>query len=77
MLFDPYYRASNSRGVHGAGIGLYVCERFVTSHGGTIDFRSELGAGTVVTVRIPIAEDFDSLNVAAASAVALHRLWRG
>lgn len=55
MLFDPYYRASNSRGVHGAGIGLYVCERFVTSHGGTIDFRSELGAGTVVTVRIPIA----------------------
>ncbi len=29
------------------------------------------------TVRIPIADDFDSLNVAAASAVALHRLWRG
>ena len=31
----------------------------------------------LTTVRIPIAEDFDSLNVAAASAVALHRLWRG
>jgi tRNA G18 (ribose-2'-O)-methylase SpoU len=29
------------------------------------------------SVRIPMAEDFDSLNVAAASAVALHRLWRG
>ena len=29
------------------------------------------------TVRIPMADDFDSLNVAAASAVALHRLWRG
>jgi len=29
------------------------------------------------TVRIPIADDFDSLNVAAASAVALHRLGRG
>lgn len=28
------------------------------------------------TVRIPMSEDFDSLNVAAASAVALHRLWR-
>lgn len=27
-------------------------------------------------VRIPMREDFDSLNVAAASAVALHRLWR-
>lgn len=29
------------------------------------------------SVRIPIAPGFDSLNVAAASAVALHRLWRG
>lgn len=28
------------------------------------------------TVRIAMAGDFDSLNVAAASAVALHRLWR-
>jgi tRNA G18 (ribose-2'-O)-methylase SpoU len=28
-------------------------------------------------VRIAMAQDFDSLNVAAASAIALHRLWRG
>lgn len=28
------------------------------------------------TVRIGMAQGFDSLNVAAASAVALHRLWR-
>ena len=27
-------------------------------------------------VRIPIASGFDSLNVAAASAIALHRLWQ-
>jgi tRNA G18 (ribose-2'-O)-methylase SpoU len=29
------------------------------------------------TVRIDMAPGFDSLNVAAASAVALHHLWRG
>lgn len=29
------------------------------------------------TVRIGMAAGFDSLNVAAASAIALHRLWRG
>lgn len=29
------------------------------------------------TVRIPMSQGFDSLNVAAASAIALHRLWRG
>lgn len=31
---------------------------------------------TMQTVRIPMARDFDSLNVAAASAIALHRLAR-
>ena len=29
------------------------------------------------TVRIAMSGEFDSLNVAAASAIALHRLWRG
>lgn len=29
------------------------------------------------TARISMADDFDSLNVAAASAIALHRLWHG
>lgn len=31
---------------------------------------------SMTTLRIPIASGFDSLNVAAASAVALHRLYR-
>lgn len=30
----------------------------------------------LTTARIDMMEDFDSLNVAAASAIALHRLWR-
>jgi tRNA G18 (ribose-2'-O)-methylase SpoU len=29
------------------------------------------------TVRIPMSSGMDSLNVAAASAIALHRLWHG
>ena len=29
------------------------------------------------TVKIPMSKSFDSLNVAAASAIALHRLWHG
>lgn len=31
----------------------------------------------LTSVRIAMRHDFDSLNVAAASAIALHRLWRG
>jgi signal transduction histidine kinase len=55
-LSEPYYRARNSHGVHGTGLGLYVARRFVASHGGTIDIASELGVGTTVTIRIPIGQ---------------------
>ncbi|ARP99307.1 sensor histidine kinase [Pseudorhodoplanes sinuspersici] len=53
-IFSPYYRARNSRGSHGAGIGLYVVKQFVETHGGTIRIDSTLGQGTAVTVSLPI-----------------------
>lgn len=53
-IFTPYYRGRNSRGVPGAGIGLYVAKRFVESHGGTIEIKSMMNAGTTVIVRLPL-----------------------
>ena len=53
-LFDPYFRASNSRSVHGTGIGLYVVQRYIQNHGGSIDITSDLGQGTTVTFQVPI-----------------------
>lgn len=35
------------------GLGLYIVERIVTAHGGTIDVTSSDGAGTLFTVRLP------------------------
>ncbi len=46
--------ARNSRGSHGAGIGLYVVKQFVETHGGTIQLDSTLGQGTAVTITLPI-----------------------
>jgi signal transduction histidine kinase len=54
-IFEPYYRARNSRGVHGAGIGLYVARKFVEHHRGTIRIDGALGAGTQVTICLPVA----------------------
>ena len=65
-LFEPYYRASNSRGVHGTGIGLYVVQRYIASHGGAIEIDSKLGAGTTVTIRIPIGQNPQDDSSAAA-----------
>lgn len=35
------------------GLGLYIAERIVTAHGGTIDVNSSGAAGTSFTVRLP------------------------
>ena len=51
---SPITGRRNARGVHGTGLGLYVAARYVASHAGSMDIKSELGAGTTVTVRIPI-----------------------
>lgn len=52
-LFMPYYRGGNSRGVPGAGMGLYLVERFVAVHGGRVSIDSRLSEGTTVTVHLP------------------------
>jgi len=70
-LFDPYYRASNSRGIQGTGIGLYLVERYITFHGGSISIASELGVGTTVTIRIPIGQMLSD-NTHATTANPLH-----
>jgi signal transduction histidine kinase len=34
-------------------LGLYIAERIVAAHGGSIDVRSSEAAGTLFTVRLP------------------------
>ena len=57
-VFEPGYRASNVVGQFpGTGIGLAGAQQIVAEHGGTITLESELGAGTTVTVRLPVHGD--------------------
>jgi signal transduction histidine kinase len=45
-IFEAFTRADNARalGVHGAGLGLYICHRIVESHGGRM-WAESLGEG--------------------------------
>ncbi len=53
-LFDKFTRIPNelSSTRSGNGLGLYLVKQIVTAHNGTIKVESELGVGTVFTVRL-------------------------
>lgn len=49
---EPFYMAdkSRARAQGGAGLGLTVCQRIVTLHGGKLEIESTLGQGTRVSI---------------------------
>ncbi|GAX90218.1 sensor histidine kinase [Effusibacillus lacus] len=54
-IFERFYRAdpSRTRTTGGAGIGLTIVKKLVEAHGGTIEVKSEPGAGTEFRIRLP------------------------
>ncbi|MBU5637841.1 PAS domain S-box protein [Geomonas sp. Red69] len=50
-LTEPFFTMRINKG--GTGLGLYISSSIVKEHGGSLDFESEPGKGTKVTVRLP------------------------
>jgi len=58
-VFDRFYQEDVSRAHRerrGAGLGLAIAREIVAAHGGRISVRSQVGQGTVFTVRLPLAQ---------------------
>lgn len=56
-VFERYHRARNVVGcIAGVGLGLASVRQIVESHGGTVTAQSHEGAGTTLTVRLPLGE---------------------
>ncbi|HYG83497.1 MAG TPA: ATP-binding protein [Verrucomicrobiae bacterium] len=55
-LFTKFYRASNARRQRpdGTGIGLFMAQKIIVAHGGSIIFESEEGKGSTFGFRLPL-----------------------
>ena len=54
-IFQPFYRAGNSHGIAGFGLGLSMASRLIKLHKGEIGVQSEVNKGTTFTILLPVA----------------------
>ena len=52
-LFERFFRAKNVTNIQGTGLGLNIVAKYVESLNGSVEFKSELNAGTVFTITFP------------------------
>ncbi|WP_437852242.1 MASE1 domain-containing protein [Sorangium sp. So ce363] len=55
-IFQRFERAESSRRYGGLGLGLFLTQRIVTSHGGAIHVESQPGEGATFVLQLPVGE---------------------
>lgn len=57
QLFTRFYRAENTSGISGLGLGLYLTKQIIDRHGGKIKVSSEYGRGSEFYFTLPIKNE--------------------
>ena len=55
-IYDPFFRASNTKEFEGYGIGMPLANNIIRLHNGNIQIHSEEGIGTDVMINLPLRE---------------------
>jgi two-component system, OmpR family, sensor kinase len=62
LVFERGYRGSNTAGVPGSGVGLYVVKTLTDLHEGSVAVRGREGGGSSFEVRLPSASGVASFS---------------
>jgi len=54
-IFDRFYRGDSTRSPGGTGLGLSIVKQLVEGQRGSVAVESELGEGTSISFRLPVA----------------------
>lgn len=53
QVFEPFFTTKERAAISGLGLGLSICKGIVEALGGSIEFQSERGQGSVFCVKLP------------------------
>jgi signal transduction histidine kinase len=67
-IFEPFYRspAVSATQIHGTGLGLPLAKNIAEAMGGKLSVDSQLGAGSVFTLHLPILQEAQLHRTAAS-----------
>ena len=60
LIFERFERAINSSHISGLGLGLFIANKIVQDHQGTIRVESEPGQGSTFTVELLLDQNVDA-----------------
>lgn len=60
LIFEPFYRANDTRGIAGYGIGLSLVKKIIDLHKGVIQVESLPSKGTRFIIKLPHAKSEDT-----------------
>ena len=62
-LTERFIRGDSSRTTEGSGLGLAIAKEIVEAHEGEIKIESNYGEGTLVTVKFPMKQSSNNVNL--------------